>query len=61
MTIYPQANNRREGSLTSCHGCSWKLCAFTKKELETVKAAQKLLGVPTIGGGSAWAGGGEGS
>jgi hypothetical protein len=27
------------------------------KELETVKAAQKLLGAPTIGGVSAWSGG----
>jgi hypothetical protein len=44
----------------SCQGRSWKLRAFTYKELETVRAAQKLLGVPTIGGGSAQAGGGGG-
>jgi hypothetical protein len=42
----PQATNKREGGLTSCHGRSWK-------ELETVKAAPKLLGALTIGGGSA--------
>jgi hypothetical protein len=34
----------------------WKLTAFTLKELETMKAAQKLLGGLTIGGGSALAG-----
>ncbi len=56
----PQASNRREGGMTSCRGCSWMLCAFSKKELETVKAAQKLLGALTIGRGSAWAGGGDG-
>ncbi len=44
--------------MTSYHGCGRKLCTFTKKELETVKVAQKLLGAPTIGGVSAWAGGG---
>jgi hypothetical protein len=31
----PQATNRRERGLTSCCSCSWKLRAFTKKELET--------------------------
>jgi hypothetical protein len=31
-----------------------------KSYVETVRAAQKLLGVPTIGGGSARAGGGGG-
>ncbi len=35
----------------SCCDHSQKLGAFTQKELETVKAAQKLLGAPTIGGG----------
>jgi hypothetical protein len=35
----------------SCHSCSRKLSAFTLKELETVREAQKLLGVPTIGRG----------
>jgi hypothetical protein len=49
----PQVTNRTEGGLMSCHGCSWKLHTFTKKELETVKAAQKLLGALTIGKGSA--------
>jgi hypothetical protein len=37
-----------------------KLRAFTSKELETVKAAQKLLGARTIGVGSARAEGGGG-
>ncbi len=54
----PQATNRREGGLTSCRGRSWKLHAFTQLELETVKVAQKLISAPTIGGGSAQAGGG---
>ncbi len=44
----------------SCRGRSRQLYAFTQKELETVKAANKLLGVPTVGGGSAWAGDGGG-
>jgi hypothetical protein len=35
-----------------------KLRAYTKKELETVRAAPELLGAPTIGGGSARPGGG---
>jgi hypothetical protein len=47
----PQEANRREGGLTSCRGHSGKLRAFTSKELETVKVAQKLLGAPTIVGG----------
>jgi hypothetical protein len=51
----PQATNRREGDMTSCSRSSRKLCAFTLKELETMKAAQELLGVLTIGGGSAGA------
>jgi hypothetical protein len=33
----------------SCCGHSWKLRAFTKKELETMREAQELLGAPTIG------------
>ncbi len=49
-----QTTNRSEGGLMLCCGCSLKLCAFTQKELEAVKMAQKLLGAPTIGGGSAW-------
>jgi hypothetical protein len=58
----PEVTNRREGGMTSCRGCSLKLWAFTWKELETVNAAQKLLGALSIGVGSAWAGiGGEGS
>jgi hypothetical protein len=55
----PQTTTRREGGLTSCCGRSRKLRAFTKKEIETMKAAQILLGAPTIGGGSAWVGGGD--
>jgi hypothetical protein len=47
-----QAPNRRDGGLTSCPSCIRKLRAFTYKELETVRVAQKLLGVLTIGGGS---------
>jgi hypothetical protein len=35
------------------------LRAFTEKELEAVRVAQKLLGVPTIGGGTAQARGGD--
>jgi hypothetical protein len=46
----PQATNRRQGGLTSCRGHSRKHCTFTWKELETVKAAQKLLGALTIRG-----------
>jgi hypothetical protein len=34
-----------------------RLRAFTWKELQTMRAAQKLLGAPTIVGGSSWAGG----
>jgi hypothetical protein len=45
----------------SCRRGSRKLCAFTYKELETVRAVQKLLGAPTIGGGSVQAEGGGGS
>jgi hypothetical protein len=55
-----QATNRREGGLTSCCSHSQWLHAFTYKELETVKAAQKLLGAQTIGGVSAPARGGGG-
>ncbi len=55
-----QATNRRGGGFTSCRGCSQKLRAITSKELETMRAAQKLLGEPTIGRGSARAGGGGG-
>jgi hypothetical protein len=47
----PQETNRGDGDLMSCHGHSQKLCAFTWKELETLRAAQKLLGAPTIGRG----------
>jgi hypothetical protein len=39
--------------MTSCRGHS-------RKELETVKAAQELLGASTIGGENARAGGGGG-
>jgi hypothetical protein len=45
-----QGINAREGVSTSCHGHSQKLRAFTYKELETVRVANKMLGVPTIGG-----------
>jgi hypothetical protein len=38
----PQATNRREGGLRSCRGRS-------RKELETVGAVNKLLGVLTTG------------
>jgi hypothetical protein len=48
-----QATNRREGGSTSRHGHSRKLRAYTKKEIETVRAAPELLGGPAIGGGSA--------
>jgi hypothetical protein len=37
-----------------------KLRAYTKKELETMRAAPELLGTPTIGGGSIRPGGGGG-
>jgi hypothetical protein len=47
-----QLTKRREGVSTSCLGRSRKLRAFTYKELETVRVAQELLGVPTIGWGS---------
>jgi hypothetical protein len=55
-----QATNLREGGLSSCCGRSHKLHAFTWKELDTVRAAQKLLGALTIGRGSARTGGGGG-
>jgi hypothetical protein len=45
----------------SCRGHSQKLHAFTYKELETMKAAYKLLGALTIGRGSAQAGYGGGA
>jgi hypothetical protein len=48
-----QVTNRREGGFTSCCSCSRKLLNFTWKELETVRAAQKLLGALTISGGNA--------
>jgi hypothetical protein len=43
-------------------GCIWKLRAFTKKELETVRAAQELLAqcADYWRGGSAQPGGGGG-
>jgi hypothetical protein len=53
-----QVTNRREGGSTSYCGCSRKLRAFTKKELEIARAAQELLGAPTISDGSARPGGG---
>jgi hypothetical protein len=37
----------------SCRGHNQKLRPFTSKELETVRAAQKLLGTLTIYGGFA--------
>jgi hypothetical protein len=51
-----QATNRSEGVSKSCRGCSSKLHTSTEKELETAKAAQELLGAPTIGRGKcpAW-------
>jgi hypothetical protein len=52
----PQATNKKEGGLTSSCGHIRKLHTFTQKELEIVKAAQELLGAPTIGGGNAWSG-----
>ncbi len=55
-----RGNSRREGGFTSSRVRSWKLRAFTQKELETVWAVQELLGALTIGGGSAWAVGGGG-
>jgi hypothetical protein len=54
------AANRKEGVSTSCLSRSRRLRAFTQKEPETVKVAQELLGAPTIGGASAWSGGGGG-
>ncbi len=54
----PQATNRREGGLTSCRGRTVVgSSAPSLKELRTVRAAQKLLRAPTIGMGSARAGG----
>ncbi len=41
-------------------GNQQELRDFTLKELETVRAAHKLLGLPTICGGSARTGGGGG-
>jgi hypothetical protein len=55
-----QVTNRREGGSTSFRGNSWKLRAFTKKELEIARADQELLDAPTTGGGSARPGGGGG-
>jgi hypothetical protein len=45
----PQGTNRREGGLTSWRGHSPQFCAFTEKEIETMKGAQKWLGAQTIG------------
>jgi hypothetical protein len=55
-----QAINRRKGVSKSCRSFSRKLRAFTYKELETTRAAQELLGVPTIGGGGSARPEGEG-
>ncbi len=55
-----QATNRREGGLASCPGCSQQLRTYTQKELVTAWAAPELLGVLTIGGGSARSRGGGG-
>jgi hypothetical protein len=56
------ATNRREGGSASYPGLSRKLPTYTEKELETAWAPLKLLGAPTIVGGSARSrgGGGEG-
>ncbi len=56
----PQVTNGKEGGLMSCDGRSRKFSAFTQNELETMRSVHKLLGAPTIDGGSAWAGGGGG-
>ncbi len=55
-----QVTNRREGGFKSCRARNRKLYAFTQKELDTVRMAQKLLGAPPICGGCAWAGRGCG-
>jgi hypothetical protein len=56
-----RVTNRREGGGSrSCCCCSWKLRAYTYKELETVRVAHELLGALTIGMGSARQGGGGG-
>ncbi len=55
-----QVTNRRQGGSTSCLGHSQKLWAYTKKELETLRAAPELLGAPTLGRGRARPGGGGG-
>jgi hypothetical protein len=52
-----QATNRREGGCMSCRCLSRKLRTYTKKELETARAAPELFGVSTIGRGSARPGG----
>jgi energy-converting hydrogenase Eha subunit G len=56
-----QVTNRKEEGSMSFRGCSRKLRAYTKKELEIVRAAPELLGALTIGKGCAWPGcaGGE--
>jgi hypothetical protein len=46
-----QVINRRERGSASYCGSGRKLCAFTWKAIETGRAAQELLGAPTIGGG----------
>jgi hypothetical protein len=63
MSIYHFSGDQKErGRLYSSCSCSWKLCAFTEKELETMRVTQELPGAPTIGGGSAQPGdGGWGS
>jgi hypothetical protein len=53
-----QATDMREEGSTSCSGRSRKLLTYTENELETVWAAPELLGAPTMGEGSARAGGG---
>jgi hypothetical protein len=54
---FSQVTNRRGVGSMSCCGHSQKLRAFTRKELETLRVAQELLGTLTIGRGSAWPGG----
>jgi hypothetical protein len=56
-----QATNRREGGDTSCPGLGREAPGLHLKEVETVQAVPELLGMLTIGGGSArpWGGSGE--
>ncbi len=51
VVYYVSGVQQERGGSTSCCSRSQELCSFSYEELETVRAAQELIGAPTIGGG----------